>query len=400
MKACRVLWILAFSMVATPALCQEKENSLEIHGFIMMDAGYNFNSIDPQWFDVMRPTKLPAVPGQFGPEGNVYFSVRQTRLGFRSITPTAMGEVKTNFDIDMFGFGADAGQTTFHIINAFAEWRRFLVGQTASAFMDTDIVPITLDYWGPCSRTFNFNLQFRYTIIRNEKHRLAVALDRPNAKADGGSYRPQLDLENVEPQFVMPNLVAHYRRATTWGHMQVGGLFKLMKWNDMTGANPYDLTGQAIGWGLNASARIQAGNLLIIKTEAVYGEGAQSYFADAPPDVGLQSNYSDPVRPVVGKALPIYGFYVFTEWTLTRRLSSTIGYASQQVTNSDLQDPSAFRNGQYALINFRYYPVERVMAGIEYQYGRRGNYSDEFSSTGNKIQLSFKFNFTSGELKH
>src|SRR5438067_434288 len=38
----------------------QKEVSLELYGFIMMDAGHNYNQIDPNWFDVMRPTKLPA----------------------------------------------------------------------------------------------------------------------------------------------------------------------------------------------------------------------------------------------------------------------------------------------------------------------------------------------------
>jgi hypothetical protein len=400
MKACRIFFCLANLLTTTIALCQEKKSSLEVHGFIMLDAGYNFNSSDPQWFDVMRPTKLPSTPGQFGTDGNVYFSVRQTRLGFRTITPTALGDIKSNFDIDMFGFGADAGQTTFHIINAFVEWRKILVGQTASAFMNTDILPVTLDYWGPASRNFNFNIQFRYTIINNEKHRLAAGLERPNGKADGGDYRPQLDLENVVPQFVMPNIAAHYRRYAHWGHVQMGGLFKLMKWTDLTGANPMDLSGQAIGWGANASTLIRTGALLNIKAEVVYGEGAQSYIADAPPDVGLQSNFDDPTRPVKGKALPIFGFMFFTEWKWSAKLASTIGYSGTHVTNSDLQDATAFRTGDYGLANLRYYPVDRTMIGIEYLYGRRINYTDNYSPTGNKIQLSFKFNFSSGELTH
>jgi hypothetical protein len=29
---------------------------MEIYGFIMMDAGYNFDQIHPDWFDVVRPT--------------------------------------------------------------------------------------------------------------------------------------------------------------------------------------------------------------------------------------------------------------------------------------------------------------------------------------------------------
>src|SRR5579871_5981487 len=55
--------------------------TFDMYGFAMLDAGYNFGQIDPNWFDVMRPTKLPAFENEFGPSGNVFFSVRQTRWG-------------------------------------------------------------------------------------------------------------------------------------------------------------------------------------------------------------------------------------------------------------------------------------------------------------------------------
>ena len=65
-----------------------------------------------------------------------------------------------------------------------------------------------------------------------------------------------------------------------------------------------------------------------------------------------------------------------------------------QIKNSDLQSATAFRRGQYGLFNLRYYPVDKVMFAIEYQYGRRDNFSDGFHSIGNKIQLEFEFNFS------
>src|SRR5262245_20398119 len=33
---------------------------LDIYGFAMLDMGYQFRQNDPDWFDVIRPTKLPA----------------------------------------------------------------------------------------------------------------------------------------------------------------------------------------------------------------------------------------------------------------------------------------------------------------------------------------------------
>ena len=34
--------------------------AMDIYGFTMMDMGYNAGAIHPDWFDVMRPTKLPS----------------------------------------------------------------------------------------------------------------------------------------------------------------------------------------------------------------------------------------------------------------------------------------------------------------------------------------------------
>src|SRR5262249_36736579 len=73
------------------------ENTLEIYGHVMLDAGYNFGESDPDWFDVVRPTKLPAFKDQF-PKGTVFFSVRQSRFGVKTSTPTELGQLKTIFE--------------------------------------------------------------------------------------------------------------------------------------------------------------------------------------------------------------------------------------------------------------------------------------------------------------
>jgi len=41
-------------------------------------------------------------------------------------------------------FGKDAGQTTMHLINAYAQLGVIGVGQTASVFMDLEVFPATL----------------------------------------------------------------------------------------------------------------------------------------------------------------------------------------------------------------------------------------------------------------
>ncbi|MHA4843606.1 DcaP family trimeric outer membrane transporter [Flavitalea antarctica] len=389
-------FVLRLSIVLLPVFscAQEKTDNLELYGFILVDGGYNFNSIDPDWFDVMRPTKLPKYKNQFGTSGNYFVSVRQTRFGVRSSTQTKLGELKTQFDFDLYGFGKDAGQTTIHLVNGFAQMGKLLVGQTPSTIMDTDVFPVTLDYWGPCSRIFILNVQVRYTPVFTEKHRFAVGLERPGATADGYDYTNSVDSRQLKPRLPLPNLTAHYRRNWNWGYTRIAAIAKSIQWKNVSDTSSIDLSGKDIGWGVNVSTVIDITKKLKFKFQGEWGEGFQNHIADPSPDVALESNPSDPVTPAKGKALPVLGFFSFVEYKWSKKLHSSVGYSMMEIKNADLQSPDAFRMGQYALCNLRYYAVENVMLGIEYQYGRRDNYSDGFHSVCHKIQFAFKCNFS------
>ena len=91
MKIRHLLMLVAFvSVTSSYAQDSTKEKSLEIYGFAMTDFGYNFDQINPAWFDALRVTKLPVSKNQFGTNGNTYFSVRQTRFGVKGYIPTQL----------------------------------------------------------------------------------------------------------------------------------------------------------------------------------------------------------------------------------------------------------------------------------------------------------------------
>ena len=91
---------------------------MDIYGFAMLDMGYQTKQNDPNWFDVLRPTKLPAFKDEFGADGHFFAGVRQSRLGVKGFIPTDVGEIKTIFEFELFGTGVDAGQTTFRLRHA------------------------------------------------------------------------------------------------------------------------------------------------------------------------------------------------------------------------------------------------------------------------------------------
>ena len=260
--------------------------------------------------------------------------------------------------------------------------------------MDTDVFPQTLDYWGPASRVFFLNIQVRYIAIQKAIERLIIGLERPGATSDGADYAGSIDLPAVKPAFKVPNLTAHYRNGGTWGHVQAGGIAKIITWKDTSGAATYDLSGSAFAWGFNLSTVIKLTKNIQLKMQGEYGKGIENYIADGGVDIGRKSNSGNPSQPVKGKPLPIFGLFGFAEIDWNQWLKTSIGYSLVSIENSDLQPAEAFRNGQYGLVNLRYYPVNNAMIGIEYQYGKRETFKNGFQSTASKLQLSLEFSFS------
>ena len=98
----------------TPAQPADNQRPrLELYGYAMLDMGYQFKQNDPDFFDVLRTSVLPASENAFGEDGRFFFSVRQSRLGVRTFLPTVLGELRTTFEFDLYGVSTDVGQTTF-----------------------------------------------------------------------------------------------------------------------------------------------------------------------------------------------------------------------------------------------------------------------------------------------
>ncbi len=379
------------AVTQAPAAPAEPKPRLDIYGFAMLDMGYQTGQNDPNWFDVVRPTKLPAFENEFGEDGHYFAGVRQSRLGVKGFIPTDAGEIKTIFEFELFGTGVDAGQTTFRLRHAWGELGQIGAGQTWSPFMDIDVFPNSIEYWGPNGMVFFRNVQLRWTPWQKGDSRVAIALERPGASADQGEYAGRIELQDVKGRFPLPDFSAHYRRAADWGHVQVAGILRQIKWDDLN-TDQFDLSGDATGWGINVSSNIKFGKH-VARLSFVYGEGIQNYMNDAPVDVGIENNFANPRTPIVGKALPLLGVVAFLDLNWNAKWTSTVGYSMLDIDNSDAQTDDAFKKGQYALANILYYPTPSVFLGPEIQWGKRENFRDGFTSDDFRIQFSAKYNF-------
>ena len=112
---------------------------------------------------------------------------------------------------------------------------------------------------------------------------------------------------------------------------------------------------------------------------------------DAPADVGVVQNTDGSIE---GEPLGMLGLVGFLDYQWSRLFSTSVGYSRLDIDNSNGQEATAFKSGQYALINLLYYPATNIMVGGEFQWGQRNNAFNDFSSDDFRLQFTARFNYS------
>jgi hypothetical protein len=383
----------------TPAAARgPKDHNLELYGFVQLDAIQDFNRVDPDWEASLRPSKIPTSEGTFGSDGQSIFSVRQTRLGAKATGIVANKPYEAKFEFDLFGTGDDAGKTHMRIRHMYASWGPFLAGQTNTLFMDGDIGPNSLEYWGPPGMAWLRNPQVRWTFWDRNGVTAAVALEHPSDDIDPGNIR-LIDEDvaaNLQADEKVPDLTAAIRYGGKWGHVRLAGLLRRAGY-ETRGAVDNEPRGHQTGWGLDLTSAINI-SPVTLKLGAVYGRGLATYMNDGGMDLAPAVNV---IRGEDGlllvpraEAVKLFGMSAFADIQWAKNWSSSVGYSFDRVDNTNFQEPSAFHQGQYALANVLWTPADQVLTGVELQWGSR---TDNDGNKGHdlRVQYSFKWSFSS-----
>jgi hypothetical protein len=395
----------AVTLGTTSALAADEEKAFEIYGAAQLDYTQDFGRVNPDWEDALRPSRIGIDDDQFGDDGQASFSVKQTRLGVKAKLPTAKGPINTKFEFDLFGVGDDAGQTTFRLRHAYGEFGQFLAGQTHSLFMDIDIFPNTIEYWGPPGMVFLRNPQIRWTPIAGE-NTFAIAIENPSNDIDSGQFREVSDFPGAQGDQEWPDLTAHYRMTRAWGHVQLAGILRWVGTEVVGDTDPGPGVNQGVvyddddtGWGVNLTTVINVFERDAIRAGYVFGEGIASYMndggMDAGPDQGLLPGGGLPGGTQL-EAVELTGLSLYYDRWWNDQWSSSAGYSYTEVDNTAGQLDDTFEKGQYASANLLYYPVQNVMVGAELIWGEL-EVKDGRDNDDTRLQVSFRYNFASSD---
>jgi len=356
----------------------KKPIDIEFTGMFWLTTTYNFKSSDPNWAEMLRPSKLLDGQGRpFADNGQFSLGVRPSRFGFNTKQETPWGPLSTRFEFDLVGGGSNVGETFFRVFNAYAEWNRFSFGKKNSVFMDGTIGPATVDFFGPSGMVWLRNVQISYQIIQKEKQEWKVGLENPSATSDLGPFRQSFayaeKLNNISFTNKLPALTSHYRRNFLKGHVQLGGVVKYISWFDRSATALENYSGRTWGYGANLTGSFRPTKNWKWVGALVFGKGIQNFLNDGSADVGVQRNLNNTVTPVRGAAIPFTSFMVGTEWNWNNKYRSTIAYSGVHNQTFSSQLNTAQKSGSYFTAAIFRNLFDQVHIGLEYQYASRKN---------------------------
>ncbi len=375
--------------LASPAGAQDAK-SFEVYGFAQADYIQDFKRVDPAWQDSLRPSKIPTTDGLYGSDGQAILSIKQSRFGVRGSNPVGDDTFKFQFEFDLYGVGVDAGQTTMRVRHVYGSWGNWLAGQTNTLFMDIDIFPNTIDYWGPNGMVFVRTPQIRWTPIHSGDSTFAVAIEKPGNDIDVGQFSRFEDqgLANFQPNNEIPDITAQYRMVEGWGHLQIAGILRKLGLENTI--NPANIVKRDdTGWGVDVTASIKVGERDKVLLGFVTGAGIATFMNDG--GVDMAPTTANPLT-ADAKAVDLTGVSAYFDHYWNTKWSSSIGYSYDEVDNLNGQNGGAFKKGDYFSANILHTPAENILIGAELLWGKREDFNGN-SGDDSRIQFSLKYSF-------
>lgn len=333
---------------------------LHVGGFAHLDVIYDFNAIGAK-----GNFAVGTIPYNAGPTENLFFQLNTSRLRFDAASMTKLGKAQASIEFDFFtSTGAP------RIRHAYGELGRVLAGQTWSTFTDIDCLPYLIDFESPATFITRRQPMVRYTHPLDEGLALSVAAEYPNFVLDPGSG----DLVPGAFEIRAPDGVVRLTLNRGPLLLSASGVVRYLRYRETAG-----LLTEALGIGGVLMLRVKPSEHLTLWAEAVGGQGMGGY--RGAPDLAVD-------RANVLRAVPLVGGMVglTAHWLPNLRSTGLVSVGGTPMPVSTAQEET--RLVLYSALNLQWFPVERVMVGLEGLFGQRsGSLAGGQPASGHDFRL-------------
>ena len=225
----------------------------------MLDIGYDFKQINPNWFDTMRVDQAALLRERVR-RGRQHVRRRPADRASAcgASTPTALGELKTHVRVRAVRHRRRRrARRPSACATPTASSARSARASTGARSWTSTSSPTRIEYWGPTGMVFFRNVQVRWMPIKGDSQ-LTLALERPGASADQRHLRrPHRARGRHRRASRCPTSPANYRKGGDWGYVEAAGILRQMKWDDTERRRRSTSPASATGWGINLSSNLK-----------------------------------------------------------------------------------------------------------------------------------------------
>ncbi|MAM59723.1 MAG: hypothetical protein CMN25_20635 [Salinicola sp.] len=366
---------------------------VSVYGYAKLDIMYDTGDVksgSSGLGDSVNFSKI-AVDGQRHTSGHSNLTAGESRLGFKTATPTSQGDLVTVIEGDFF-------TGDLRLRQAYGAWNGLLAGQTWSNFHTFIGTTPTLDFTGPAGRdAFLRQAQLRYSY--GDFH---IALEDPSGAMSGRSFDGGYDAAtggksiagtDVDRKDSLPDLTLRYESGSGPAKWALAALVREVAFDD--GAQ-HD---SAVGWGMLAAGSYALTSSTTLRAQVTGGDGIGAYMKVNPAPAAYR----------VGDRLE-----TITAWGGTLGVSQQVGPGTLNLSYSRVEADwdAAERDGvslvrtdtaggfvdaydevhQVIHLNYQWHPIERVTYGIELAHATRETVDDRSGSV-NRVQGSVIYAF-------
>ena len=336
-------------------------------GFIKADAMWSEHS-DQQRHggvgdDFLVPSTIATGNGANGGDKVFDAHVKTSRLWFKTVSQTSVGEIKSYIEAD-FNASSDerlTNQASNGLRHAFVDWKysdtaSLLAGQTWSTFFNTGALPEAVDFIGPTSGTiFVRQAQLRWTKQLGNGSFMLSAENPSTGLYDGGIG---FNSNNYDDS-TLPDLVARYNGKLGDFSYSAAVLGRDIAYK--SGANEDDELGVAVSF----SGKYEFDNGDDIKFMINHGNLGRYIALQAFRDGAIEASGNIDLIDVTG------GYLAYRHlWS--EKLRTTVSYAMATADNPSSVDPTSTTESiSNASINLLYSPIKPLTFGVEYMVADR-----------------------------
>lgn len=366
--------------------------TLHFTGFFDFNGGVDANSF--KMFSISVPTDYAT---HFG------YTMGATKLHFRTV-----GKVGNKSVVAYIELGVPASSLTGVILrHAYFSYGGLTVGHTWSQFMDLAAGTRTVDLEGANTEISVRQPLIAYRLPLPEQWDVTFSAELPSFELKN-SKNYGTEWQNI------PDLIAHFKYKGKIGHIQLGGLFRTLRYieyqKDSAGNNVDYTTKHQFGYGVALSGSIRPCKGLLFSGQFVAGRGIASYIND------LSSAQINMIRIIDRRegqenkeylsTVPNYGGYLSAQYTWANKnqedkwaISVVYGYSRllrMKGFDFNVEDCGNYSSSRYLATSLFWMVTQDFTLGIEYLYGKRYNrdWEDKLTSGhANRIDMMLTYSF-------